>query len=262
MTELRFSKFEREGHVATVTMDRPEVLNALHTEAHEELAGIWREFEADDDLWVAILTGAGERAFSAGSDIRAIHEKTYEKVAEGWCGMTRRPPSKPIIAAVNGYAVGGGLEAVLACDIAIAADHAQFGLPELRSVGALPGDGGVIRLGRQIPPKVAFDLVLTGRLMDAAEALRHGLVSEVVPADRLSARAMEVAEAVCGLPPIAARVAKEFMWRAQDLPSGTDGAAWDLYDELSPIIRASEDYRSGEGPRAFLEKRDPHWTGR
>lgn len=258
----KFSRFDRQGHVAIVTMNRPQVMNALHSEAHFELAGIWREFESDDDLWVAVLTGEGDRAFSAGSDIKEIHAGEYDTPPEGWCGLTRRPPSKPVIAAVNGYALGGGLEAVLACDIAIAADHARFGLPELKSTGDLPGDGGLLRIVRQLPPKVAFSLVLTGRFMGASDALRYGLVSEIVPAGRLMERAIELAEEVCSLPPVAARVAKEFMLRAADMPAGPSGAAWDLYDELLPVVRASEDYRSGEGPRAFLEKRPPAWTGR
>ncbi|MDP6666338.1 MAG: enoyl-CoA hydratase-related protein [Dehalococcoidia bacterium] len=257
-----FSRFERRGHVAIITMDRPQVLNALHRDAHFEMRENWREFEADDDLWVAILTGEGGRAFSAGSDIKSIHDGVYATPPEGWSGLTRRPPTKPVIAAINGYALGGGLEAVLACDLAIAAEHASFGLPELKSTGDLPGDGGLLRIVRQLPPKVAFSMVLTGRFIAAPEALRYGLVSEVVPAERLMERAVELAEEVCGLPPIAVRVAKEFMLRAADLPASPDGAAWDLYDELLPAIRASADYRSGEGPKAFLEKRPPVWIGR
>ena len=183
----RFATYEKRGRIAYVTLNRPEVMNALHLEAHLELAEIWEDFRDDPDVWVAILTGSGERAFSAGNDLKVTAERTANG---GDVQGDARPPfgritrdfqcPKPMIAAVNGVAVGGGLEMALACDIIIAADHARFGLPEPR-VGLFAGAGGVHRLARQLPFKVAMGLLLTGRLFGAEEAERIGLVNEVVP---------------------------------------------------------------------------------
>src|SRR3954468_7664725 len=186
-----FATYEKRGRLAVVTLNRPEVMNALHLEAHLELKDIWEDFRDDPELWVAILTGAGERAFCAGNDLKA----TAGRTAAGTDVQGRaRPPfgritrdfdcPKPMIAAVNGVAVGGGLELALACDIVVAADHARFGLPEPR-VGLFAGAGGIHRLARQVPFKLALGLLLTGRIFGAEEAQRIGLVNEVVPAPDL-----------------------------------------------------------------------------
>jgi crotonobetainyl-CoA hydratase len=258
----QFCHYERREHISIVTINRPEVLNALHGPAHEEMAKVWDAFEADEEAWVAIFTGIGDRAFSAGSDIKAIAEGTYTSPEEGWGGICKRTPTKPVIAAVNGYAVGGGLEAVLACDIVVSAEHAQFGLPELRSVGLLPGDGGIFRLARRIPLNIAMEMVLTGKFISAQEAYRLGLVNHLVPKEKLMDKAIEVANSICENPPIAVRIAKEFILRSLDTPAHKPTTAWDLYDVFDPKILESEDAKSGEGARAFVEKRKPVWKGR
>ena len=193
-----FVTYEKRDRIATITLNRPEVMNALHLEAHFELKEIWEDFRDDPEVWVAILTGAGERAFCAGNDLKV----TAERTASGDDVQGRaRPPfgritrdfdcPKPMIAAVNGVAVGGGLEMALACDIIVAADHARFGLPEPR-VGLMAGAGGIHRLARQVPFKLAMGLLMTGRLIQADEAYRIGLVNEVVPLAELmpAARAL------------------------------------------------------------------------
>src|SRR5215831_13805756 len=179
-----FATYEKQGRIAIVTLNRPERMNALHPPAHFELHEIWNDFERDPEVWVGILTGAGDKAFSAGNDLKytAEHGRNMGRSAEsGFGGITNRTTCwKPIIAAVNGYALGGGFEMALACDIIIAADHAHLGLPEVR-VGLMAGAGGVHRLPRMMPHKIAMGHILTGRHMTAQEAHRWGIVNEVVP---------------------------------------------------------------------------------
>ena len=231
----RFATYEKRGRIAYVTLNRPEVMNALHLEAHLELAEIWEDFRDDPDVWVAILTGAGERAFSAGNDLKATAERTANgSDVQG----DARPPfgritrdfdcPKPMIAAVNGVAVGGGLELALACDIIIAADHARFGLPEPR-VGLFAGAGGIHRLARQVPFKVAMGLLLTGRLFGAEEAHRIGLVNEVVPLADLMATAERWAGEILECSPLSVQLTKE---------SALDGLQHSVDDALAPRPRA------------------------
>ena len=262
MGNYRFATYEKDGRVATITLDRPEVMNALHLEAHFELQEIWEDFRDDPELWVAILTGAGERAFSAGNDLKATAERTAAGTdVQG----VKRPPfgritrdfdcPKPMIAAVNGVAVGGGLEMALACDIVIAADHARLGLPEPR-VGLFAGAGGIHRLARQVPFKQAMGLLLTGRLISADEAFRIGLVNEVVPLAELMPTARRWADEILECSPLSVRLTKEAVF---------DGLQFSVDEALErdagrrERLLSSQDYV--EGPKAFAEKRKPEWTG-
>jgi len=258
-----FVNYEKRGRIAYITIDRPEVMNALHLEAHLELTEIWEDFRDDPELWVAILSGAGERAFSAGNDLKA----TAERTAAGTDVQGRaRPPfgritrdfdcPKPMIAAVNGVAVGGGLEMALACDIVVAADHARLGLPEPR-VGLFAGAGGIHRLARQVPFKPAMGLLLTGRLIDAHEAHRLGLVNEVVPLADLMPTAERWAAEILECSPLSVQLTKEAVF--DGLQYSVDEALERDHDRRERLL-SSADYV--EGPKAFSEKRKPQWTGR
>ncbi|HEY2936291.1 MAG TPA: enoyl-CoA hydratase-related protein [Gaiellaceae bacterium] len=258
-----FATYEKRGRIAYVTLNRPEVMNALHLEAHLELKEIWEDFRDDPGLWVAILTGAGERAFSAGNDLKV----TAERTASGGDVQGRaRPPfgritrdfdcPKPMIAAVNGVAVGGGLELALACDVIVAAEHARFGLPEPR-VGLIAGAGGIHRLARQVPFKLAMGLLLTGRLIGADEAYRIGLVNEIVPLAELMPAAERWAEEILECSPLSLRLTKESVF--DGLQHSVDEALDRDHDRRERLV-ASADYV--EGPKAFSEKRKPQWTGR
>jgi enoyl-CoA hydratase/carnithine racemase len=262
----RFATYEKRGRIAYVTLNRPEVMNALHFEAHLELAAIWEDFRDDPDVWVAILTGAGERAFSAGNDLKATAERTAEGAENPAHPPDARPPfgritrdfdcPKPMIAAVNGVAVGGGLEMALACDIIIAADHARFGLPEPR-VGLFAGAGGIHRLARQLPFKVAMGLLLTGRLFGAEEAHRIGLVNDVVPLSDLMPTAERWAGEILECSPLSVQLTKESAF--DGLQHSVDEALARDHERVERLL-ASADFV--EGPKAFSEKRRPQWTGR
>src|SRR3989475_10646596 len=203
-----FATYEKQGRIAIVTLNRPERMNALHPPAHFELHEIWNDFERDPEVWVGILTGAGDKSFSAGNDLRFTAEHGRDMVrmaATGFGGIANRTTCwKPIIAAVNGYALGGGFEMALACDIIIAAEHARLGLPEIR-VGLMAGAGGVHRLPRMIPHKIAMGYILTGRHMTAQEAHRLGVVNEGVPRGELMPTAVKWANEVLGGGPPAIR---------------------------------------------------------
>src|SRR5436853_4308562 len=187
--QLEFVRYEKRNRIAYVTINRPEVMNALHPPANEELARVWADVAADPEVWVAILTGAGERAFSAGNDLKWTAMHGVPRMPEGgFGGIVARELWKPLIAAVNGVALGGGLEIALACDVIVASETARFGLPEPR-VGLMAAAGGVHRLPRHVPLKIAMGMILTGRPVSAAEAARIGLVNEVVPAGDLLATA-------------------------------------------------------------------------
>jgi len=258
-------RYEKKDHVAYVTMDRPDVLNAMDRRMHEELAEIWDDAEADDDIGVVVLTGAGNRAFTVGQDLkeRALLNGAGEEAStfgsRGQAGHPRLTDrftlSKPVVARVHGYALGGGFELVLACDIVIASEEAVFGLPEVR-LGLIPGAGGVFRLPRQLPQKVAMGYLLTGRRMDAATAFRYGLVNEVVPLDELDRCVAEWTDDLVRGAPLSVRAIKEAALRSLDLPleeAFTTSYSWE------ERRRRSRD--AIEGVRAFTEKRDPVWTG-
>jgi enoyl-CoA hydratase/carnithine racemase len=260
MAEFEFCRVERDGAVLTVTIDRPQVLNALHPPAHAELARVFDLYAADPELRVAILTGAGERAFCVGSDLKVRAELGRDEFpASGFAGITTRFDLwKPVIAAVNGLALGGGLETVVACDLAIAAEHAEFGLPEPRVGLAALGGGALHRLARQLPLKEAMGLVLTAKRIGAAEARRIGLINEVVPVQELMARARALGQDLLACAPLSLEASKQAM--LQGLTQPDLAAAIRARYSAAERMLASEDAR--EGQRAFVEKRKPRWRGR
>ncbi|MEU2339193.1 enoyl-CoA-hydratase DpgD [Streptomyces sp. NPDC013172] len=259
-------RYEKKDGVAHVTIDRPGVLNAMDLRTHEELGEAWDDFEADDEVRVAVLTGAGDRAFSVGQDLRerarlnasGTPPTTFGSRGQpGWPRLTERfGLSKPVVARVDGYALGGGFELALACDIIIASDRSVFALPEVR-LGLVPGAGGAFRLARQLPLKIAMGYLLTGRRMTAETALRWGLLNEVVPADRLDACVAEWTGDLLRGAPLAARAIKESVMRSLDMPLEE---AFDTSFEWERRRMHSED--AVEGPRAFAEQREPRWRGR
>ena len=253
--------FAREGRLALITINRPERLNAIDAQTSHELHTAFCTFRDDPDLWVAILTGAGERAFSTGNDLVAMAEAMAGggslRFTAPFGGITRDFACwKPIIAAVNGYCLAGGLEVSLCCDIRVAAEHAQFGVPEVTRA-IIPAAGGTQRLPRMLPRGIALELLLTGARFDAQWALRYGLVNYVVPADQVMAKARELAQAICANGPLAVRAAKESALRGVELPLA-DGLNQEI--EFSRTVLRTEDAR--EGPLAFAQKRAPDYKGR
>ena len=255
--------YQKEGRLALVTINRPDRLNAIDAQTSSELLTAFSDFRDDGELWVAILTGAGERAFSTGNDLIAMSEAmaggqgAREMFRAPFAGITRNFECwKPIIAAINGYCLAGGLEVALCCDIRVSAEHAQFGVPEVTRA-IIPGAGGTQRLLRALPRAIALELLLTGGRFDAQWALRYGLVNYVVPADQVLPKAREIAQAICENGPLAVRAAKEAALRGVEL-SLEEGLKIEL--EQSGKVMRSEDAR--EGPLAFAQKRKPEYQGR
>ncbi len=250
----------RDG-LAVVAIDRQEALNALDRETLSELRDRLRELSVDTAARVVVLTGAGDRAFAAGADINAMSEMTVLE-AHAWgalgheCGRLLESMPKPTIAAVNGFALGGGCELALACDIRYASDRATFGQPEI-NLAVIPGWGGTQRLARAVGPALAKDLILTGRTIDASEALRIGLVSAVFPADELLERALEAAAGLAKKSPLALSAAKDAANRALQ---GDLGAGLSYEAILFAALFATDDQK--EGMAAFVEKREPGFEGR
>jgi enoyl-CoA hydratase/carnithine racemase len=256
--QFEFITTESHGNVFVLTIDRPAVMNAIHPPACHEMARAWDAFAADDDLWVGVVTGSGEKAFSAGNDLK--HQASGGDMswpASGFGGLTARfDCDKPLIAAVNGLALGGGFEIALACDIVLASQTASFGLPEPK-VGLAALAGGIHRLPRQVGLKNAMAMLLTGRRVDAAEAYRIGICQEVVAPADLQARAMDWAREIAACAPLSVRATKQAALAGLSMP--LEQAMSSHFDGLHRMIK-SEDFI--EGPRAFAEKRKPQWKGK
>jgi len=249
--------FEKRAHIAIVTINRPDAMNALTGEMLGAIDTAFEEVMSNDDIWVSILTGAGEKAFSSGMDLKEAIPALTSGDQLGYTDPTKRQFSdvyKPIICAVNGYCIAGGMEMLEGTDLRIAAEHATFGLGEVRW-GIIPTGGTHIRLPRQIPWAVAMELLLTGKPIDAKRAYNIGLINDVVPSGELMSKAIELAEEICTNGPLAVRTAKEIAVRALELEKG-----FVLERTMGERVMNSEDAK--EGPRAFMEKRPPEFKGR
>lgn len=253
-------EYKKEGRIAFFTLNRPEVLNALNADVGQQMNAAMTDFRDDPNVWVGIITGAGDRAFSAGADIRGFRPGPIVPAAPAG-GAPAAPVRadtiwKPFIAAIHGYCLGGGLEMALTCDLRIAAENARFGVPEIR-VGIIPAGGGISRLPRFIPRAKAAELLLMGQHMDAQEAYRIGLVNKVVPREQLMPTAIEWANTICEAGPLQVRAVKESMIRGYSMPLQE---SLQLEQQLANYVRTTEDFM--EGARAFVERRKPQWKGK
>lgn len=253
------------GHTLLVTIDRPQARNAIDQDTWDRLGDAWHRAETEDDIRAVVVTGAGDRAFCAGADLRAIAEGGYRTAPDpvrdpwGFAGVASHEISVPIIAAVNGLALGGGWEIVLSCDLVVAAAHAEFGLPEVQR-GLIAGGGGAFRIADQLPRPLAMEILLSGERVSATRAHELGLVNRVVPADRLLTVALALAERIGGNAPLAVQATKRI---ARSVTQGTSIADIEHWmrssTEVARVMR-SDDAR--EGARAFVEKREPVWQAR
>ncbi|TNB47772.1 enoyl-CoA hydratase [Martelella lutilitoris] len=254
-----FITTEKRGKVLVLTMNRPELYNAVHAPMHDEMHAAWNAFAADPDLWVAVLTGAGEKAFSAGNDLKyTANGGKGASQPTGFGGIVARfDLDKPVIAAVNGFAVGGGFEMALSCDIILAADNATFALPEVK-VGFFPAASGIQRLIRETSRKKALELILTGRRVGAVEGAAMGFVNEVVPQAELMARAMRMADELAAVSPSALRATKRVLNYMDAIARLEESLLFNR--EVLAELRRTEDF--AEGVKAFVEKRKPVWNNR
>jgi enoyl-CoA hydratase len=250
-------RVERRGRVGLVTIEREQARNAIDTATLDALEDAFAAFAADEDIWAVVVTGSGERAFSAGMDLKAFAAEAAagrSELPDRLGRFFRRPFPKPLVAAVNGAALAAGLELVLACDLVVASEGALFGIPEVRR-GLVAGAGGLVRLPRRVPYSVALELAFTGQPVDARRAYELGLVNRVVPAGGAVEAALALAGEICANAPLAVRASKEIVRSTLPLE---EQAAFALNDELMAPVFASDD--ALEGARAFADKREPRWT--
>lgn len=251
---------ERVGHVGVITINRPDVFNCVDDDVSAGIEAALDAMEADDGIWVIVLTGAGDKAFCSGMDLKAFNTlgPTAKIFTErgGFAGVTHRKMTKPTIAAVNGVALGGGLEIALACDLVVAAEHARLGLPEVK-VGLVAAAGGITRLAKRIPRALALEMAMTGEPVDAQRALTAGLVNRVAERGKTLDEALSLAESICAASPVAVRHTREVMIASLE---ATDDDAWALARAATRVVLKSEDLK--EGQQAFAEKRPPEWKNR
>ncbi|MFC8384879.1 crotonase/enoyl-CoA hydratase family protein [Nocardia sp. NPDC057272] len=259
--EERPAFLRKDGHVAIITMNRPHAMNAVNAAMSIALQEAVDEFLADPELRVGILTGAG-KAFCAGADLKEVAAKRSligpDQRERGFGGIMKQLLDKPLIAAVNGYALGGGTEFVLACDLAVMSDAATLGLPEVRH-GIIAAGGGLLRMSRRVPLAIALEAVMTGAPIAPEEALRWGLVNRVVPADQVLDTAIELAGKIARNAPLAVQASKRVLYQAAAM-SDWEAESWKLSDDAAKAIMRTADAK--EGPRSFAEKRKPKWEGR
>jgi enoyl-CoA hydratase/carnithine racemase len=259
--DYKYSKVEREGPITIVTLNRPESMNALHADAHVELEGIFDDFAADPSQWVAIVTGAGDRAFCAGNDLKVTAAGgglTSDGNKTGFGGLSSRfDLTKPVIAAVNGVAMGGGFEIVLACDLVIAAENAVFALPEPR-VGLAALAGGLLRLPRIIGETRALGMILTSRRVSAAEGKELGFVNEVAAKGEALAVAKQWAAQIMEASPMSIQASKQTVQLGLEMPLEQALTEQWKFPAMKALFKSND---SKEGPLAFAEKRAPRWTG-
>lgn len=253
-------EYQKEGRIATFTINRPEAMNSLNLQILSEFYDAMVDFRDDPEVWVCIITGAGDKAFCAGADIKETLPTLKKPTAPPWMApsafMRGFDLWKPVIAAINGMALGGGMEVVLSCDIRIASEKARLGLPEV-TLGLLPGWGGTQKLPRMIPWSKACEMLFCARIIDAQEAYRIGLINAVVPPDQVLPTAMEWAQTICKAGPLAVRAAKEAMVRGYSMPLA-DGMR--LESSLNTYLATTDDFDEGIG--AFIEKRKPEYKGK
>ena len=256
-TEEVLSQLSDAG-ILTITINRPEKRNAINAKTSQAMEDILNNAEKDNDVRVIIITGSGEKIFCAGEDLSELSEsgECQTVLEHGFAGITNRLSSKPIICAVNGTAVGGGMEIAMACDIIVAAKSARFGLPEVK-VGLIASTGGIVRLARELPRKIAMELCLTGKLIYAEEAKEIGIINYAVESEELMAKAIELAETIVKNAPLSLKATKEIMHVANSM-SLQDALRFS--DVTYKYIEKTDDGK--EGPLAFVEKRDPSWTGK
>jgi len=247
---------ERRGHVEILTINRPEARNAVNRATALALSDALDDCETNDDIWVVVLTGAEDKAFSAGMDLKAFATGEFPITDKGFGGITKRDFSKPLIAAVNGSALAGGFEMMISCDMVVAAEHAMFGIPEAKR-GLVAGAGGLIRLPKRVPIAIAYEMALTGDPISAPRAFELGLVNAVVPGDQVLDAAVALAERIAANAPLAVRTSKDVMRRASEL---SEDASWVINDEAFAKIGQSAD--ALEGAIAFAEKRAPMWQAK
>jgi enoyl-CoA hydratase/carnithine racemase len=253
--------FDLTDHIATLTINRPEAMNAMDPETYHELSEAWIEVRDNPEIWCAIVTGAGDRAFTAGADLKKTIPRQPE-IWEFWQTQAEQILNrglevwKPVIAAVNGYCLAGGMTLLFATDIRVAAEHATFGISEVKR-GILPGNGGTQRAVRNLPYPIAMELVLIGDQITAQQALHYGLINKVVPKESLMDTALDYARRLCANAPLAVRAIKELAVRSQYMHLA-DGLR--LESAIQQVLRQTEDAR--EGPRAFAEKRPAVYRGR